>query len=587
MGEVGNARSAVCRIGLWAAVWAMLPISVHAQTTGTTPVAASPLETRVKELEESVRRLQLELSNGQKNATAPASPGDVRTSVDGKSAPKPGSANPSQSEAAKTPEPDAKSGTDVKGVDKDTWLEVGKSLKMEGTWKNGLQFQSADQAYKFNIGGVIQFDLGWFGANKDTVQSIGRFNNLVDPGQTLEDGFSFRRARIRMNGTAYEQVEYFAQYDFANSLDLRQRTLGIPNSAGIATPNQTNFDPADSVLFNEVYVGLVDLPYIGNLRIGRHRESLNFVTATSDNYQVWMERGLLFEGFNSSYNFSNGVTVANRYFNDRAYALFGVFQQNNNNNRAFTSLGDGNYVYDARITCLPIWNEEDQLWGHVGFDYSHRSLYQNYLRYRARPDLRIGSAFQVPNILDSGNIFSNDAQQIMNLELASAWGRWTATAEAACSFVPNAYTGGLPNPNGTLPAGVASRGTYFSQGAYAELLYFLTPDHRPYRKERPGYDRVSPTNPFFCVRDEDGNIHSGCGAWEVGIRYDYLDLTNAGINGGTGQGVSFCINWYLSSNTRFQANYVWMHRDFQPEVFATGRTDSNFNGFGLRVNCDF
>src|SRR5439155_1049333 len=130
----------------------------------------------------------------------------------------------------------------------------------------------------------------------------------------------------------------------------------------------------------------------------------------------------------------------------------------NNNNRAFTAVGDGDYAYDARFTFQPLRDEAQLLWGIIGVDYSYRNLYQDFVRYRARPDLRIGSSFQVPNIIDTGNIFSRDAQQIANLELAMACGRLTAAAEAACSWVTNAYTGGLPNFNGTLPAGVVRRG---------------------------------------------------------------------------------------------------------------------------------
>jgi phosphate-selective porin OprO/OprP len=395
-----------------------------------------------------------------------------------------------------------------------------------------------------------------------------------------------RRARLRMGGLAFEQIEYFAQYEFANALDLRQRTLGIPNPAGIASPNITNIDPNETVGFNEVYIGLVKLPHVGNVRVGRHRESLNFVTATADNYQIWLERGLLFDAFNGSYNFSNGVTVSRTYLDDRAYTLFGFFQQNNNNNRQFASVGDGDYVYDGRVTFLPCWDEEDQFWVHVGADYSYRNLFQDNVRYRGRPNIRVGSSFQVPNIVDTGAVFSADAQQIVNLEFAAARGPWTVAAEATTSWVTNAYTGGLPLPDGTLPSGVVSRGTYRASGAYVEVMRFLTADHRPYVKERPGYGRVTPNNTFFLLRGDNDKTVFNCGAWEIGVRYDYIDLTHGGINGGVAQGVSAAVNWYLSSNTRVQANYIWMHRDFQPPD-RNGRVSGDFSGFGLRFNCDF
>ena len=118
---------------------------------------------------------------------------------------------------------------------------------------------------------------------------------------------------------------------------------------------------------------------------------------------------------------------------------------------------------------------------------------------------------------------------------------------------------------------------------------FSLPDRRPppLPQGRPGYDRVVPHENFFCLRGEDGRICHGLGAWEVGVRYDYLDLASQDINAGVGQGVSFCVNWYWTSNARVQANYILMHRDFSPEVTSQGRTDGSFDGFGLRFNCDF
>ncbi len=148
-----------------------------------------------------------------------------------------------------------------------------KSRKVTGTWNNGLTFETEDKAFRFNVGGVTQFDMGWFNVDKNQKRSIGTLNNLVDPGRTLDDGMDFRRARLRMSGLAWEQLEFFAQYEFANGTDLRQRTLGIPNSAGIANPLTTNTDPAETVGFNEVYIGLTKLPVVGTVRVGRHRRA--------------------------------------------------------------------------------------------------------------------------------------------------------------------------------------------------------------------------------------------------------------------------------------------------------------------------
>lgn len=464
-------------------------------------------------------------------------------------------------------------------------LVVGKNLKMEPVWRNALWFESPDKAFKWTVGGVVQFDTSFFNAPNNLVRSIGTFNNLVDPGHSLDDSMAFRRARLRFAGSIWEQVEFWAQYEFAQALDLRRRTLGISPTPAAGTFPNNDFDPGDDVGFNEVYIGLTKLPYIGTVRVGRHRESLNFVTATSDNNQVWMERGLMFDAFNGDFNFSNGVTVQNTWLDERVYALLGFFHANNNTNRGFFAIGDGEYAYDGRVTCLPIYDEQDQLWVHLGADYSYRNPHVNQLRYRARPMVRSGTGFQTPNILNTGTILTQDAQQIANLEFAMAWHRFTFAAEATTSWVNNAYTGGLPDANGKLPTGVVSRGNYRANGAYVETLYFLTPDHRKYQKDRPGYARVVPTRTFYYMDTERGLL-SSTGAWEIGVRYDYLDLNDNNINGGRGGAITGCVNWYLNPNTRVQANYSFMDRQFAP-ADATGLVEGGFQSFGLRFNMDF
>lgn len=460
---------------------------------------------------------------------------------------------------------------------------IDPNPSMEAKWKNALQFESKDKAFRWAVGGVIQFDQSFFGANDAVVRSIGAFNNLVDPGLALQDSFAFRRARLRFSGLMWEQVEFFAQYEFAQSLDLRRRVLGINPPA---TTNPTNdFDPGDNVGFNEVYLGITKLPVLGTVRVGRHRESLNFVTATADNNQVWLERGLMFDAFNGDFNFSNGVTVSNTALDGRVYALLGLFRSNNNSNRGFYAVGDGEYVYDVRLTGLPVYDEGDKTWVHLGVDYSYRNPHANQTRYRARPNVRSGPGFLTPNVLGTGTIFTNDAQQIANFEFAMARGRFTMAAEVSGSWIANAVTGGLPLPDGSLPAGAVNRGTYSAAGGYVEAFCFLTDDHRKYVKDRPGYARVIPNSVFRFMNGPCGRIVS-CGAWEVGLRYESVDLADNGVNGGTGNAASACLNWYLNSNARIQANYAWQDRRFAPSN-AAGLVNGPLHAFGLRFNVDF
>jgi phosphate-selective porin OprO/OprP len=464
---------------------------------------------------------------------------------------------------------------------------VGKNLKVEGVWRDSLWFETADHAFRWSVGGVAQSDMTWFGGAQPVVTSIGVFNGLADPGESLSDGFGFRRARLRFSGFMWEQIEFRAQYEFANALDLRRRTLGVSPAPAAGAFAVNDLDPNETVGFNEVFAGVTQLPILGTIRVGRQRESLNFITATADNNQIWLERGLMFDAFNGDYNFSNGVTIQRNFLEgDRAYAMVGYFQQNSGNNRNFASNGDGDHVYDGRICWLPLYDDDRELWVHVGADYSYRNLYRDQVRYRARPMVRPGPSFTTPSIVSSGTLFSPDAQQIANLEFAAAYGRFTFTAEYTVSWLTNAYTGGMP---GTAGVAATPRGTYFAQGTYAEALVFLTPDHRRYRKDRPGHDRIVPRNTFYLMHGEHGLIFDK-GAWEIGLRYDYVDLTHNGVNGGMSNAATVALNWYLNPNFRVQWNYFVQDREFSPaDAPSTSgpRVDGIIQGLGMRFNMDF
>lgn len=459
-------------------------------------------------------------------------------------------------------------------------FEVGKDLKMNAHWRDGLHFATADKAFDFTIGGRVDFDNAWFNSAPQLSNSIGQFNNYVDPNLGLTDGSAFRRARLRFQGRLWEVMEFNSEVDFAHVLDLRRRTLGIdPARASIG-----DFEPAPGVRITDAWMGFNELPWLGTFRAGHQKEWITFTNATSGRFLTFLERPLIFDAFNNDFQFSDGFTLQNTLFEEkRAYYWVGFFR-NNSRTGAF-SIGDGDYAYDARFTCLPVWNEASRQWLHLGVDYSYRNLHFNQTRFRARPLIFSGVAFQVPNLVNTGTLFSNDGQQVVTLEYASACGPLTLTGEYMCAFVDNVFTGGLPTGAGPLPAGVVSRSGYFAQGYYLETLYFLTGEHRGYRREQPSYDRIRPDENFFWVRSDHGNIFSR-GAWEVGCRYDYLDLSDGGINGGILHAVTLGLNWHLNPNQKVQCNYVWMDRNFTP-TDTTGRRQGDLHGLGLRFHWDF
>jgi phosphate-selective porin len=199
-----------------------------------------------------------------------------------------------------------------------------------------------------------------------------------------------------------------------------------------------------------------------------------------------------------------------------------------------------------------------------------------------RPLVRTGESFQVPNLIDTGELLSRDGLHIVGTGVHAALGRFTFGSEFLCWFINNAYSGSLPNADGTLPPGAQADGNLFFSGFYVEALYFLTPgDNHPIDRIIPGYARVRPVRNFLC-REHGEHCQRGLGAWEVGLRYDHVDVNSGLIQGGRLDSITAGLNWYLNPNARIMLNYVWTEQNVKNPA-----ADGSFSALGVRVHCDF
>ena len=107
--------------------------------------------------------------------------------------------------------------------------------------------------------------------------------------------------------------------------------------------------------------------------------------------------------------------------------------------------------------------------------------------------------------------------------------------------------------------------------------YFLTRgDTRGYKGG--AFDRTTPANPLG-----DGGI----GAVQVNLRYDHLDLNDAGIVGGKQDGVGVAIVWTPTAYTKLMANYGRLKYSDAAIPAAGGDTGYSVDAFGARAQVDF
>lgn len=433
--------------------------------------------------------------------------------------------------------------------------EVGQDLSMTATWRNGLELSSKDKAFRLHVGGRWQMDVPWLSAEPQV-------NANLPGGVMYQDGIDFRRARIRLDGTMYENIEFAMEYDFVNG--FRER-----NAAAFSDVNVT--------ALTDMYLQFSHTP-IGNLRIGNHKEAIGFEHLVSSRFLPFMERSYNQDTFyGGSFNgFSPGASLFDNFLEERASWNLGIYKPTNNvfgfNNN------DGDYAVNGRLTWLPVYENEGRQLIHVGMSGRHATTYDDRIRYRTRDAMRAGVSTQWPVPADV-SVFG-DTLQWINAEFAAVNGPWTLQAEWLFSFTQDAQ-----RIAGGAPVGPEVE-TLTYQGGYVQLLYFLTGESDNYSLERMALDRVKPFENHFWVRGDDCSNYFARGAWQVGARYNYLDLNDEGINGGELHNVTVGLNWFFNPNTKWQLNYIGTYRDVtQTADFPDG--SGWINGVGMRFAQDF
>lgn len=414
-------------------------------------------------------------------------------------------------------------------------------LAMKASWKHGLSLSNKAGDFKVHIGGRTQFDTAWFGVPQD-VQNDPTIANRWG------DGVDFRRVRLKVDGTMYDFIDWAAQVDFVNAV----RAGGVNENVPAAT---------------DLWWTFTKMPVVGNIRVGNQKEPIGFEHLVSSRFLPFMERSFNQDAFNGGFNngFTPGVSAFDSALDEQMTWAIGVYKPTNNGFIFSTNTGD--YATTGRLTFLPWYEDHGKELLHLGFSARQASTFNDSMRFRTRGPVRSGTSAVWALAADTGNI-SGDNQQWLNTELVAVNGSWTFQAEYLTSWVQSASS----------PTGVPV-GTAFFHGGYAQVFYYLTGEHDEYSRKSAVFERVVPKQNAQPGR----GLWPMCGgAWQVGVRYNYLDLNDDAIRGGVLHDMTAGLNWFLNPNMKLQWNYSATHRES-----GSGTGDGWIHGFGMRLAHDF
>ncbi|MFA9200351.1 MAG: OprO/OprP family phosphate-selective porin [Cypionkella sp.] len=363
------------------------------------------------------------------------------------------------------------------------------------------------------------------------------------PEITGKGGWSFKpRGRLQMDAGFVDAPEATGRPDGFGST-IRRARLGAQGEmpGGFGYRFEVDF-AGDAVTLTDAYLTYAagDL----TVTVGQHNNFQSLEELTSSLHSSFIERA----AFTDAFGFERRLGVSAEYETGDLLLQAGAFGDNNG------SLPSGNLGFDGRLVYAPRLGAGRL---HLGASIHHYAIDAagSTVRYRQRPLV----AFTGERFINTGAIGAK-GERGYGLEAAFIRGPLHLAGEAFWQRVDR--PGALADP------------TFF--GGYAEAGLFLT------RGDTRGYDggefaRVKPKNPVG---------KGGFGAVQVNLRYDYLDLIDAGIVGGRQDGFQAGLSWMPTDYTKLMLNYGHL-RYGDAAVPAGARRDYAVDVLGLRAQIDF
>ncbi|MBP9729205.1 MAG: hypothetical protein KBD23_03595 [Gammaproteobacteria bacterium] len=398
-------------------------------------------------------------------------------------------------------------------------------------WKiesnGGLSYiHPQDADYFFKLSGALRFDETLFMGSKQ------------DKGSNYPSGGNIRAAQLYMDGGVGKNWVYNLGLDFAGS------TVGIDNAY------LSYFGLVEN---NQIYVGKLSGNFFG----------LDGSNSTS--WNPFLERSLQ----NIAFYPGDGLGVSTDFWWKDGGLTLSATQPDQTDTTGVIGKRD-RWLGLARATFAPV-HEEGDVW-HFGMSGAYHEIQTGVtaaapsagVAFQAAPSARArnvkGSTSLINTTLGNGNaaIAANNLR-LFNIEMARQYGPFMFETEYTHAFVHRSPISGSTTP---------FLGSLGFHGWNLQTRYMLTGESHAYDVRNGNFGSVKATGPY--------------GAIEVAARYDYINLNDKDVNGGSEHNGTLGLNWYLNSQVRLSTNYV--RANIRP---ANNAPKSKLDIIGLRCQVRF
>lgn len=387
------------------------------------------------------------------------------------------------------------------------------------------------------------------------VQTDGQFffNDDLNP---IGNGFTIRRARFAVK--AQVTKNWYGEID-----------LNVSNGA---------LELEDAIIQYDFLNGL-------NTRVGNFKEQFSMSQTASSRYLNFMERSMAVAAFAPSRHLGWDATYAGKYF----LVAGGVFFQEIKDLEVLTYVEDNNkdygrdqgYSLTGKLVLQP-FGDNTKYGFHAAYGYSYRTPKTDIAPGEygtVRYSTRSLSSINRKKYLDTDLIAGYDHNVLSNIEIAGFYKGLGFQSE----FLSNTTT----RNNGKDPLNFG--------GFYLQGTYMLFGGSQVYDKAQGEFNQP--------------NRGKKWGDVELALRYDYINMNDKDVKGGSAEGYTVGLNFYATRNFKMQLNYSYLNHDRyaggKKKLFVghdldgnltkdpakvvelKGKAGNDFGALGIRCEIDF
>ncbi|MEO6065877.1 MAG: OprO/OprP family phosphate-selective porin [Lysobacterales bacterium] len=394
-----------------------------------------------------------------------------------------------------------------------------------------------------SIEGLFQADGNWFNNDKADLSGFG--------ANGKDSEFAIRRAEMILKGKGPGNFEWVLGYDASTQKSVVINTGVTPSST--ATVNSSGKWLDANVKYK---IGGDANHYV---QVGQYKQPNSLEELSSTRHNDFISKAMV----TNTFGVARRLGVAYHYGSPDWGVTASYFGRELTRNLAH---GNG---FGVRGNWAPINGTANIL--HFGASYVDYDTDGDVVRLRTRPNADLA----LVRLVDTGATGIRNADRLSTIGGEAMWikGPVKLQAEYMRTAVDRYDTGFASQPGRS----------YDSDSGYVSALWNVT-------GETWGYKDGVPTT---SLPNEPGS-----GMWQVGLRYDRIDLDDGsfrpgatpsaspivdGVLGGEMSAVTAGVSWYWRSNFKFSFNYVKVDSSrFTGRTSSTFSSDPAFNG--LLVN---